>query len=112
MLNQVLLIGRLTQDPVIREIEGGKKVADIHLAVLRSFKNQEGIYETDFIPITLWQGLAETLGKYCVKGSMIAVKARLQIKKAMIQEKTIYLIEAIGERITFLSPSSEKNLSS
>ena len=37
------------------------------MAVQRSFKNMDGIYETDFITVTLWQGLAENLNEYCKK---------------------------------------------
>ena len=69
MLNNVMLIGRLTHDPQLKVLEDGKKVLDIQLAVQRSFKNMDGLYETDFITVTLWQGLAENLNEYCEKGS-------------------------------------------
>ena len=59
MLNQTVLVGRLVQDPEIKELENDKKVCNITLAVTRSYKNADGIYENDFIPITLWQGIAE-----------------------------------------------------
>jgi single-strand DNA-binding protein len=48
MLNQVVLVGRLTEDPNINELENGKKVTTVNLAVQRSFKNSDGIYETDY----------------------------------------------------------------
>ena len=58
MLNQIVLVGRITSDLEINEVEN-KKVATITLAVPRSFKNINGEYETDFVPVTLWNGIAE-----------------------------------------------------
>ena len=58
MLNQVVMVGRLTSDPEINEVENSRKVTTIILAVPRSYKNAEGVYETDFIKCTLWNGIA------------------------------------------------------
>ena len=46
MLNQIVIVGRLTRDPELRSTEGGKKVTNITLAIPRSYKNSEGVYET------------------------------------------------------------------
>jgi len=108
MLNQVILIGRLTSDPVIKVLEDGKKVSDMRLAVQRSFKNVDGTYETDFITITLWQGLAESLNKYCTKGTLVAVRARLQTRHVTHQEKDYYTVEVIGERVSYLSSGKKE----
>lgn len=48
MLNQTVLVGRLVKNPELRETENGNKVTNITLAVPRSYKNTEGVYETDF----------------------------------------------------------------
>lgn len=77
MLNQSILVGRLTKDPEIRETADGKQVSTITLAVARNFKSQEtGEYEADFLRCTLWEGMAQNTVQYCKKGSTIAVKAR------------------------------------
>lgn len=47
MLNQIVLVGRLVQDPEIKELENGMKTSYITLAVPRSYKNSEGVYETE-----------------------------------------------------------------
>ena len=78
MLNQVVIVGRLVKKPIVEENENGRKVSEITLAVPRSFKNAEGIYETDFIKCTLWNGIAENTVEYCDKGDIVAVKGRLQ----------------------------------
>lgn len=105
MLNQVLFIGRLTRDPELLILDDGKKVSNVTLAVQRPFKNHEGLYETDFITITLWQGLAENLNKFCVKGTLVLIRGRVQTKKVFIEDKVITTLEIIGERVTYLSSS-------
>lgn len=107
-MNNVSIVGRLTADPVLKDLEGGKKVTNITLAVSRPFKNHDGLYETDFIPITLWQGLAESLTQFCTKGTQIAVSGRLQMNSSYVGDKPIQTIELIAEKISFLS-SSKKN---
>ena len=63
MLNQIVIVGRLTRDPELRSTEGGKKVTNITLAIPRSYKNSEGVYETDFVDCVLWTGLSCELFK-------------------------------------------------
>ena len=103
MLNQVILVGRLVKDPEVYETENGKKVMTVVLAVSRSYKNMNGEYETDFIPCTLWQGVAENTKEYCQKGNLIGIKGRLQMRKIETEEYPNNIIELIGERVTFLS---------
>lgn len=101
MLNQLIIVGRLVSDPEIKETENGRKVSEITLAVSRSFKNAEGIYETDFIKVILFTGIAETTCEYCKKGDLLGVKGRLQTRT--IDEKNI--LEVVAEKVSFLSRS-------
>jgi len=81
MLNQVVLIGRLTRDPELRYTPGnGVPVATFTLAVDRPFANQQGEREADFINIVTWRKLAENCANYLQKGSLSAVTGRLQIR--------------------------------
>ncbi|MCR3905804.1 MAG: single-stranded DNA-binding protein [Tenericutes bacterium] len=110
MLNQVILIGRLTHDPEVRILEDGRKVSYISLAVQRSFKNMDGVYDTDFIKISVWEGLATAIESYCTKGIMIAVKARIQCwKYDLPDDKKLNMLDVIAERITYLSSSSKND---
>lgn len=77
MNNTVMLIGRLVSDPQINETENGK-ITDITLAIHRYFRNEEGIHETDFIPVRLYTGIAETTTEYCKKGDLVGVKGRVE----------------------------------
>ena len=107
MLNQVVLVGRLTDDLEVITKENGKKVTTMNLAVQRSFKNSEGIYETDFIRCILWNAVAQSTSEYCKKGDIIGVKGRLQVTIYDDSEgKKKYITEVIAEKVTFLSSKS------
>ena len=101
MLNQVVIVGRLVEKPIVEENENGKKVCNIILAVPRSYKNAEGIYETDFIKCTLWNGIAENTAEYCNKGDVIGVKGRLECLSGNE-------LQLIAEKVTFLSNNKNK----
>ena len=89
MLNQVVLVGRITK---IETFEG--KLILI-LATQRSYKNTDGIYETDFVPITLYNSVAEKVQEYCTKGDVMGIKGVIHCKEGNI--------EIIAERVTFLN---------
>lgn len=109
MNNMSMLIGRLVSDPQINENENGRKVCNITLAVPRNFKNEEGIYETDFIPVVLWASIAETVKEYCRKGDLIAVKGRLQRFEANDYTCNGHaILEVVAEKVSFLSSKPNK----
>ena len=101
MLNQVVMVGRLVAKPIVEENENGRKISEITLAVPRSYKNAEGIYETDFIKCTLWNGIAENTVEYCNKGDIIGVKGRLQCLGGNE-------LQVVAEKVTFLSNNKNK----
>ena len=110
MLNQTVLVGRLTSDPELRELEGGAKVASITLAVPRSYKNVEGEYDTDFIPCVLWRGVAENAAEYCHKGDLIGIRGRIETRKYENEEKKMReKTEVIAEKLTFLSSKKQES---
>ena len=108
MLNQVILVGRLARNPEVQELENGKKVANITLAVPRSFKNIEGTYDTDFIRCIVWDNVASNTSEYCKKGDIVGLKGRLQSRIVEKNEKRENIMEVIGEKVTFLTSSKEK----
>jgi single-strand DNA-binding protein len=79
MRNKVLLIGNLGQDPEIKTLESGKKVARFTLATNESFKNSEGqkVEETTWHNIVAWNGLADTASRFLKKGREVAVEGKL-----------------------------------
>ena len=108
MLNQVVLVGRLTEDPTLINTVNGKKVSSITLAVQRTFKNQDGIYEADFIRCTLWNAVAASTSEYCHKGDIVGIKGRIQTSNYKDESgNTIYTTDVIAEKVTFLSSKKE-----
>lgn len=91
MLNQFTLIGRMVE--ITKEENGA--YGFMKLAVTRSIKNDEGMYDTDFIPIKLWCGIMENAFNFCQKGDMIGVRGRIETEN---NEVVI-----IAEKVTFLS---------
>lgn len=79
-MNKVVLLGRLTKDPELRYTQSGIATLGFTLAVNRNYKNANGGYDADFIPIVVWRGLAETLGKHLKKGARVAVSGRIQTR--------------------------------
>jgi len=107
MLNQVVLVGRLSDNPTIIELEDGKKEAIVTLGVQRTFKNDEGIYDTDFIKCILWNAVATSTSEYCHKGDIVGVKGRIQSRIVESGDGSKkYYTDIIAERVTFLSSKS------
>ena len=110
MLNQVILVGRLTDDPKVSVAGDGKRVSTITLAVGRSFKNAEGLYDTDFIRCTLWEGIAHNTSEYCKKGDVVGVKGRLQVELYENQKgEKRSSTSVVAEKVTFLTHSNPKD---
>lgn len=78
-MNSIHLIGRLTKDPELKYLESGTAITNFQIAVRRNFKNREGNYESDFIPIQAIGKSAEAAANYLRKGNRCAVDGRLQI---------------------------------
>lgn len=100
MLNQVIVVGRLVEKPVLEENGNGRKYSVVTLAVPRSFRNDEGVYDTDFIKFILWSSVAENTAEYCEKGDLLGIKGRLQCLGGSE-------LQVVAEKVTYLA--SNKN---
>lgn len=80
MLNHIVVMGRLTRDPELRQTPSGVSVASFTLAVDRDRKDQNGEKIADFIDVLVWRNTAEFVSKYFTKGRMAVVSGRLQIR--------------------------------
>jgi len=107
MHNLVYLIGRLTEEPEVRELEDGKTTLAINLAVQRSYKNEDGIYETDFIRCVLWNAIATSTKEYCKRGDLVGIKGRLQNRKYEVDGEVKYITEVIVDKLSFLASKRE-----
>lgn len=111
MLNRIVIIGRLTRDPEMRQTPSGTAVCTFTLAVDRSFKSANGERETDFIPVVVWRQLGETCAQYLAKGKLAAVDGRLQIRTYQAQDGSKRTAaEVVADNVRFLSPKSEPSV--
>ena len=108
MHNMVYLIGRLTEDPKIKDKES--PYLSINLAVQRSFKNEDNVYETDYLRCVLWDAIATNTCEYCKKGDLVGIKGRLQNRSYEDESgEKKYITEVIVDKISFLASKKEKN---
>jgi single-strand DNA-binding protein len=103
MINQVVLVGRLTKDPELRYTADGAAVANVTLAVTRNFRNAEGGIDTDFVQCTLWRKVAENTANYCRKGSIIGVMGRIQTRSYEKKDgQRVFVTEVVAESVRFM----------
>lgn len=108
MYNFSYLIGRLTKDPEITKTETGKSLCHLTLAVQRTYKNADGIYEADFIRCSLWDGVATHTSEFCHKGDLIAVRGQLRSSSYIgANNEKKYSTELLVERLCFLNTKGE-----
>ena len=104
MINRVVLVGRITKDPVLRKTASGVSVVAFTLAVNRRIK-KEGQPDADFINCQAWQGVADVLHKYTKKGSLIGVEGRIQTRSYDDRSgKRVYVTEVVVDSVQFLEP--------
>lgn len=103
MINNVILVGRLADDPKIKVFEDGIKVCNFVMAVDRPFQNEEGNYDVDFINVSVWRGLADAVNNFCTKGSTVGIKGRISVKQHDINGVKVNMNEIIAERVSFIS---------
>ena len=77
MLNVVVIMGRLTQNPELKTTGNGISVSSFSVAVDRAYQSN-GERQTDFINCVAWRSNADFITKYFSKGQMIAIKGSLQ----------------------------------
>jgi single-strand DNA-binding protein len=110
MINRAVLIGRLTRDAELRYTQGGTAVAQFTLAVNRSFTNQNGEREADFINCVIWRKPAENFSKFTHKGSQVGIEGRIQTRHYENTEgRRIYLTEVIVDNFSLLEKKSDSD---
>ena len=109
MINRVILIGRLTRDPELKYTSTGYPVASFTLAVDRGFTNKQGEREADFIPVVVWNKLAENCSKYLAKGRLVGVEGKLQVRSYEAKDGgRRYVTEVIADMVQFLEKKSSE----
>ena len=110
MLNNVSLVGRLTKDVDLRYTPSNVAVATFTLAVNRTFKNENGEREADFINCVMWRQQAENLANWAKKGALIGITGRIQTRSYDNQQgQRVYVTEVVAETFQLLESKGQGN---
>lgn len=107
-MNRVMLIGRLTAKPELRYTGSNIPYSRFSIAINRSFSNNQGQRETDFINIVVWRKQAENVCNFLDKGSLVAVEGRLQTGNYDDKDgNKRYTMDVVGDNVQFLESKSQ-----
>ena len=103
MINNVVLVGRMTRDAELRYTPSNQAAATFSLAVNRNFKSQNGEREADFINCVIWRQQAENLANWAKKGALIGITGRIQTRNYENQQgQRVYVTEVVCDSVQFL----------
>ncbi|HEL1741079.1 TPA: single-stranded DNA-binding protein [Streptococcus suis] len=110
MINNVVLVGRLTRDAELRYTPSNVAVATFTLAVNRPFKNEAGEREADFINCVIWRQQAENLANWAKKGALIGVTGAIQTRYYDNQQgQRVYVTEVIASNFQLLESRNNQS---
>ena len=109
MINNVVLVGRMTRDAELRYTPQNQAVATFTLAVNRNFKNQSGEREADFINVVIWRQQAENLANWAKKGALIGITGRIQTRNYENQQgQRVYVTEVVADNFQLLESRASR----
>ena len=110
MINNVVLVGRLTKDADLRYTSNGTAVATFSLAVNRQFTNQKGERDADFINCVIWRKSAESFANFTRKGALVGVEGRIQTRSYDNQQgQRVYVTEVVVETFSLLESKAKSD---
>ena len=110
MINNVILVGRLTKDVELRQTSNNNQIVSFNLAVNRPFKGQDGTQQTDFINCKAFNKTAQNIARYCSRGSSVAVQGSIQTGSYKKQDgSTGYSTDVMVSQIAFLDSKPQGN---
>ena len=108
MMNNLFGVGRLVADPEVKESENGKKYSNFTIAVQRSYKNADGVYDADFLDVVAFGPMAETTSEYCKKGDIIGIKGRVETSSYENEDgEKKKSTQIVADRISFISSKAK-----
>lgn len=117
IMNQVSLVGRIVQNPELKNLSDGNSVTKFNIAIDRYLalaqkeeKKNEGKATADFPRVIVWGKQAENCCKYLTKGSMVSISGRVSTSVYENSEgDNVYMTEIVGERVQFLDPAGSEH---
>lgn len=105
MINNVVLVGRITRDPEIRYTSSNIASCSFTIAVDRGFAAQNGERQSDFINCVAWRQSAEFMSQYIKKGYMMGITGRIQTRSYQATDGTTrYVTEVVCDSVQNLQP--------
>lgn len=111
MLNKVIIMGRLTADPELRQTPSGVSTCQFTVAVERNFTPQGGERQSDFITVVAWRQTAEFVSRYFAKGRMICVEGNLRTRTyddKRYPEVRHYVTEVYADSVYFTGEKAQQ----
>ena len=109
MVNTFFGLGRLVAQPEVKESENGNKYMNMTVAVQRSYKNADGVYDTDFLDVVCFGPVAQTTAEYCQKGDMLGIRGRVETSLYENEDgEKRKSTQIVADRITFVSSKSKE----
>lgn len=107
-LNKVILGGRLTADPELKQTQSGIPVVSFSIAVNRRFQSKDASQQADFFNVTAWRASAEFVSRYFKKGSSICVVGSIQNRTwTDTQNVKHYATDIVADEISFVDSRQE-----
>ncbi|MDD7676058.1 MAG: single-stranded DNA-binding protein [Eubacteriales bacterium] len=108
--NKVILGGRLTADPELKQTQSGIPVVSFSIAVNRRYQSKDAPQQTDFFNITAWRNTAEFVSKYFRKGSSICVTGSIQNRTWTDQQgQKRYATDIVADEVMFVDSRQENS---
>ncbi|WP_406834601.1 single-stranded DNA-binding protein [Lactococcus lactis] len=109
MINNVVLVGRVTKDVELKYTPQNLAVATFSLAVNRQFKNANGERQADFINCVIWRQQAENLANWAKQGTLIGITGRIQIRNYENQQgQRVYVTEVVADSFQMLESRNQE----
>lgn len=110
MINNVVLVGRITKDVELRQTGNNNQIVSFNLAVNRAFRGQDGTQQTDFISCKAFNKTAENIARYCGRGSSVAIQGSIQTGSYKKQDgSTVYTTDVMVNQVAFLDSKPQGN---
>ncbi|MCF7933059.1 MAG: single-stranded DNA-binding protein [Acholeplasmataceae bacterium] len=107
MINKAILVGRITKDPELKMTQSNIPFVNFTLAIDRTFTDQSGERQADFIQCVVWRKQAENVSKYVSKGSLLGIEGRIQTRQYEVDGQNRYATEVVCDSVQFLESKAE-----
>lgn len=108
-MNKLSLVGRIVRDVDAKQSQNGKTIARFTVAAQRKFKNNEGNYESDFIPCVCFDKTADFIQKFFKKGDMIGISGHMQSGSYEGQNGKVYTLDCYVDEAEFVGSKGTNN---